>query len=49
VLPIFTSVCVKCHGGEKTEEALVLKTYADVMKGSDNGLVIEPGKSADSL
>jgi len=49
VLPIFTSVCVKCHGGEKTEQSLVLKTYADVMAGSDNGPVIEPGKSADSL
>jgi mono/diheme cytochrome c family protein len=49
VLPIFTSVCVKCHGGEKTEQSLVLKTYADVMQGSDNGPVIEPGKSADSL
>ena len=49
VLPIFTSVCVKCHGGEKTEQSLVLKTYADVMQGSDNGPVIVPGKSADSL
>jgi cytoskeletal protein RodZ len=49
VLPIFTSVCVKCHGGEKTEQSLVLKTYADVMQGSDNGPVIEPGKSANSL
>jgi len=49
VLPIFTSVCVKCHGGEKTEQSLVLKTYADVMQGSDNGPVIVLGKSADSL
>ena len=49
VLPILTSICVKCHGGEKTEQSLVLKTYADVMKGSDNGPVIEPGKLADNL
>jgi mono/diheme cytochrome c family protein len=49
VLPIFESVCVKCHGGEKTEVSLVLKSYADVMAGSENGPVIDPGKSADSL
>ena len=49
VLPIFQSVCVKCHGGENTNASLVLKSYADVMQGSENGPVIEPGKSADSL
>jgi hypothetical protein len=49
VLPIFTSVCVKCHGGEKTEVSLVLKSFADVMQGSENGPVIDPGKSANSL
>ena len=49
VLPIFQSVCVKCHGGENTNVSLVLKSYADVMQGSENGSVIEPGKSADSL
>jgi hypothetical protein len=42
-------VCVKCHGGENTEAGLVLKTYADVMKGSENGPVVTPGKSVDSL
>jgi hypothetical protein len=49
VLPIFESICVKCHGGEDTNASLVLKSYADVMLGSENGPVIEPGKSADSL
>jgi mono/diheme cytochrome c family protein len=49
VLPIFESICVKCHGGEDTNASLVLKSYADVMQGSENGPVIEPGKSADSL
>lgn len=48
VLPIFERRCVQCHGGEKTEEGLVLKTYADVMAGSFNGPVIEPGDAEGS-
>jgi len=49
VLPIFTQICVKCHGGEKTQKSLVLKTYADVMQGSENGPVVEPGDAGSSL
>jgi len=49
VLPIFTQVCVKCHGGEKTQKSLVLKSYADLMQGSEDGSVIEPGDPANSL
>jgi hypothetical protein len=49
VLPIFEQHCVKCHGGERPEggrrieEGLILQTYADVLAGSFNGSVIEPG------
>lgn len=49
VLPILNRVCVKCHGGEQTEEGLALSTYADVIKGSFNGPVIAPGNSKASL
>ena len=48
VLPIFERVCVKCHGGETTHRSLVLKSYADVMAGSENGYVITPGDPANS-
>ena len=48
VLPIFERRCVKCHGGERTEEGLILNSYADVMTGSWNGPVVEPGSAADS-
>lgn len=54
VLPIFEQNCVKCHGGEKPEggqrleEGLSLKTYEDIMAGSWNGSVIEPGDVEDS-
>lgn len=49
VLPIFQRSCIKCHGGDSTEEGLVLKTAAQVIKGSNNGTVITPGKAAESL
>lgn len=49
VLPILQNRCVKCHGGEKTEEGLVLSAYADVIAGSWNGPVIEPGNAAESF
>jgi mono/diheme cytochrome c family protein len=48
VQPILDRVCLKCHGGENTNAGFVVKTYADVMNGSENGPVITPGKSADS-
>jgi mono/diheme cytochrome c family protein len=48
VLPIFQQNCVKCHGGEKTEASLVLKEYAAVMTGSENGPVVVPGNSSQS-
>ena len=40
---------MKCHGSEEVKEGLSLKTYAEVMQGSDNGAVIVPGDSANSL
>lgn len=49
VQPIFNQICVKCHGGEDEKEGLSLKTYAEVMQGSDNGPVIAPGDPANSL
>lgn len=49
VLPILQNRCRNCHGGNQTEEGLVLLTYDDVMKGSDNGLVVTPGNAINSL
>jgi hypothetical protein len=48
VLPILQNRCVKCHGGERTEEGLILTTYADVLAGSWNGSVIKPGDAEGS-
>ncbi len=49
ILPIIQSRCVNCHGGERIEEGLVLKSYEEIMAGSDNGPVIVPGDAANSL
>ena len=49
VLPIIESRCIGCHGGDRTEEGLDLKTHASLMAGSDNGPVIVPGDAANSL
>ena len=48
VLPILESRCTNCHGGERTEKGLNLKTYADMMQGSENGPVVTAGNAADS-
>lgn len=49
ILPIIESRCIGCHGGDRTEEGLDLKTHASIMAGSDNGPVIVPGDAANSL
>src|SRR6266487_2414811 len=46
---IFDKSCVKCHGPEKPKAKLRLDTLEGALKGSENGKVIEPGKSADSI
>ena len=49
VMPIIQSRCVGCHGGDRTEEGLDLKTHASILAGSDNGAVIAPGDAVNSL
>jgi len=49
IFPIFESRCIGCHGGERTQEGLDLKTHASLMAGSNNGFVVTPGDAADSL
>ncbi len=48
VLPILESRCIGCHGGDRTEKGLNLKTYNDLMAGSENGPVVTPGNATDS-
>lgn len=48
ILPIFQNSCISCHGGEKIEKGLSLRTYADMMAGSQNGAVVVPGNAQES-
>jgi mono/diheme cytochrome c family protein len=48
VLPIIESRCINCHGGDRTEKDLSLKTYADMMQGSENGPVVTAGNAVNS-
>jgi len=49
IAPLLTNRCGSCHGGSRIQEGLNVTTYADLMKGSDNGPVIVPGDSGNSL
>ena len=47
--PLLQQHCVECHGAKEPEGGLVLETHPDLMKGGENGVVVVPGRSADSL
>lgn len=49
ILPLLNSRCVNCHGGDRVEEGLILKSHAEIMAGSENGAVVTPGDAASSL
>jgi hypothetical protein len=49
IRPIFEATCFRCHGDERQKAELRLDSREAVLKGSENGKVIVPGKSAESL
>jgi len=49
IAPILEARCVECHGAAKSKAALRLDSFAALMKGSENGAVIQPGDAAKSL
>ena len=49
IKPVFDKSCVKCHGSEKPKAKLRLDSLAGVLKGGEDGKVVEPGHSARSL
>lgn len=46
---IFDKSCIKCHGEEKQKGKLRLDSLAAALKGGEDGKVIEPGDSANSM
>lgn len=48
VRPIFAARCYACHGPETQQNGLRLDSLAHVLKGSNYGPVVTPGKSSES-
>ena len=48
ILPIFENHCVRCHGSELMVKELNLTQLEAVMKGSESGPVVVPGKAEES-
>src|SRR5439155_2414267 len=46
---IFDKSCIKCHGSEKQKGKLRLDSLEATLKGGQDGKVVEPGKSAESI
>jgi mono/diheme cytochrome c family protein len=49
VRPVLADGCFSCHGPEKQRGGLRLDRKSDAARGGDSGVVIVPGKSAESL
>jgi len=49
IKPIFEKSCFKCHGSEKQKGKLRVDSLSAVLKGGEEGKILEPGNSAKSL
>jgi hypothetical protein len=49
IKPIFTSECTICHDTSTLTADLDLSTFAGVMRGGQDGVIVVPGDSANSL
>lgn len=48
IAPIFENKCVSCHGAAKSKGDLRLDSFAVLMKGGEDGIVLKPGNAAQS-
>lgn len=48
ILPILRTSCLACHNRTTTKSGLILETPQTILKGSEDGPVIVPGKGAES-
>ena len=48
ILPIFKEHCLRCHGQELMMKELDLSKLSSVLKGSESGPVVAPGRPAES-
>ena len=48
ILPVFKEHCLRCHGEELMVKELDLSRLSSVLKGSESGPVVVPGRAAES-
>ncbi len=48
IVPLLKKHCVKCHAGESKKGGFSFNTRAELLAGSENGLVLEAGKADQS-
>ena len=46
---LFQKHCLDCHNAKDAEGQLILESYDLLMKGGEDGVVVIPGKSAESI
>lgn len=49
IRPLFEASCIRCHGEQKAKGELRLDSLAAVLKGGENGKMVVPGDSKNSL
>ena len=49
VRPVLQAQCFNCHGGKFKQAGLSLQSRETLLRGSDNGPVVVPGKADESL
>ena len=49
VRPVLQAQCFNCHGGKFKQAGLSLRSRETLLRGSDNGAVVVPGKADESL
>ncbi len=48
IAPVLASTCIECHGAQQPRAQLGLDTFARLLRGSQNGVILTPGKPAES-
>ena len=48
IRPLFEASCIRCHGEQRSRGGLRLDSLEAVLKGSEDGKVVVPGKSKES-
>jgi mono/diheme cytochrome c family protein len=48
IASVISTQCTSCHGGQNPRAQLSLETFARLLRGSNNGVILTPGKPAES-